>query len=128
MILIRNEKAKELVSIVEDTGDIEIETIDKKLLVPMFKVMRKYKKIGAQIRIEKLKKNHLPYPNYHYNLPDPKYADLIEEIFQGMGRGLGKTQKGRNLGSFIAFSKIGDKLTTARILRRKFLRRYQYKK
>ena len=127
LILIRTGKGKELVSIAEKTGHITLEKINEKLLVPRFKGMRDYKKVGAQIRIENLKKKHMPYPNYHYNLPDPKYTDLIKEIFYSMTRALGKTQKGRDLGSLIAFSKIGDKLNIARRLRKELLARYQYK-
>jgi coenzyme F420 hydrogenase subunit beta len=127
LILIRTEKGKSVVSIAAKTGHIKTEKINEKLLVPRFKGMRQYKKVGAHIRIEKLIKKRLPYPNYHYNLSAPKYSDWVKEIFHSMTRCLGKTKKGRNLGSFIAFSKIGDKLNIARRLRKEFLARYQYK-
>ncbi|NIS75874.1 MAG: hypothetical protein GTO08_11505 [Deltaproteobacteria bacterium] len=120
LVMTRTKQGKDIIDMVKKMGDITAEPIDENLLKPRFQGMIKYKKIGAQIRVEKLKKRGLPHPIYHYSLPKPDYLNVLREKTHAASRFLGKSELGRNFGSLIAFSWMGDRLTVIRRLRKEF--------
>jgi len=127
LILVRTKRAEKLLNMVVNRGSAVIEPINKSLLRPRFIGMYKHKKIGAQIRIRALKNKGCHYPNYHTDEPHSKLSDKITEGLSEMMRILGKSEKGRNLGSLLAFSSFGKVLNTVRKARKEFIARFQYR-
>ena len=127
LVLVRNDRARKVINMAHACDDINIEPVDETLLAHRFVGMKEYKKIGAQIRIEALKRKGLAYPKYDYDVPQPDFFDVMKEKAYSLTRVLGKSQKGRDFGSMIAFSGIGDKLNIIRRLRKELLARYQYR-
>jgi len=108
LIIVRNHDTQKILDRAVSDGYFFLEEISKSMLKSMFRQMVKKKKIGASIRIEKLKRKGKAYPHYNIEFPRPSLGDRVNEKLDSLKRLPGKWTWAREIGMRVAFSRFGD--------------------
>ena len=110
LVLARTDRALDILNQAAADGDIVLEDIPASLLKDHFKLMVKKKKVGASIRIEKLKRQNKPYPRYNLRFPRASLMNRVQAQFSTLMRMVGRWHWIRTYGMRLCFSSPGNKL------------------
>jgi len=126
LILARNDKAHNILGQAVSDGSLFLEEIPKSTLPTQFAPMVKKKKIGAAIRIERLRKGGKPYPKYNIHFPEASFRDRVNQELDSMKRVFSRWEWSRNLFTRLAFSRFGDFLILVKSFHKKQMFRVRY--
>ncbi len=79
MAHVRTDKGSRVISGMEERKEIVAEKVDSSIVLKNNKYFTHFKKRGAFIRIDRLKKKGLPYPNYSLKSPEISLTDRLRE-------------------------------------------------
>jgi coenzyme F420 hydrogenase subunit beta len=121
LILARNDKAHNILGQAVSDGSLFLEEIPQSILPTQLAPMVKKKKIGAAIRIEKLKKGGKPFPKYNIHFPEASFKDRVDQELDSIKRVFGRWKWSRNLFMRLAFSRFGDFLMLVKSFQKKHM-------
>ena len=107
MIIVRTDMGRKILDMAQKDGALFLEEIKRESFVDLNLSMMKKKRKMAFVRIEKLKKNKKPFPNYNTKLI-VTYKERLNEMFVSLTIIFGKFNFSRKLALRIALSPVGS--------------------
>lgn len=107
LVLVRNDRGQAALDRAVAGDVISLREIPADWLPSQFDLSVRKKKIGAPIRIDRLKQKNRPYPCYDVIFPPPSLRDRLHERVESCTRVFSKSERTRNVALRFVFSGSG---------------------
>lgn len=108
LVLVRTARGEEALARGVADGSLEVQDVPRRWLPSQFDPMVRHKKIEAPMRIERLRRQGRPFPQYRVEFPPAAIGPRLAEGLNGILRRLGAFRVLRRLAMRLAFSRAGE--------------------